>query len=39
MPRFSTDEIEFVADHSGPTLFHGHHQDHMNEGFSVIVYA
>ena len=40
MPRFSTAEIEFVADHPGATLFHCHHQDHMDEGFAgLIVYA
>jgi FtsP/CotA-like multicopper oxidase with cupredoxin domain len=40
MPRFSTAEIDFVADDPGNTLFHCHHQDHMDEGFaSLIVYA
>jgi FtsP/CotA-like multicopper oxidase with cupredoxin domain len=40
MPRFSTAEIDFVADDPGNTLFHCHHQDHMDEGFAgLIVYA
>ncbi|HZB55988.1 MAG TPA: multicopper oxidase family protein [Reyranella sp.] len=40
MPRFSRAEIDFVADDPGPTLFHCHHQDHMDEGFAgVIAYA
>jgi FtsP/CotA-like multicopper oxidase with cupredoxin domain len=40
MPRFSTAEIDFVADNPGNTLFHCHHQDHMDEGFAgLIVYA
>ncbi|WP_424630617.1 multicopper oxidase family protein [Bradyrhizobium sp. SYSU BS000235] len=40
MPRFSTAEVDFVADDPGPTLFHCHHQDHMDEGFAgLIVYA
>lgn len=40
MPRFSTTEIDFVADDPGNTLFHCHHQDHMDEGFAgLIVYA
>lgn len=33
MPRFSTAEIDFVANDPGPTFFHCHHQDHMDEGF------
>jgi FtsP/CotA-like multicopper oxidase with cupredoxin domain len=37
MPRMSTAEIDFVADHPGPTLFHCHHQDHMDEGFSGLI--
>ena len=37
MPRFSRAEIDFVADDPGPTLFHCHHQDHMDEGFAGIV--
>jgi FtsP/CotA-like multicopper oxidase with cupredoxin domain len=40
MPRFSTAEIDFVADNPGDTLFHCHHQDHMDEGFmGLITYA
>jgi FtsP/CotA-like multicopper oxidase with cupredoxin domain len=40
MPRYSTAEIDFVADHPGNTLFHCHHQDHMDEGFAgLIAYA
>jgi FtsP/CotA-like multicopper oxidase with cupredoxin domain len=40
MPRFSTAEIDFLADDPGPTLFHCHHQDHMDEGFAgLITYA
>jgi len=39
MPRFSTAEIDLVVDDPG-TLFHCHHQDHMDEGFAgPIVYA
>jgi FtsP/CotA-like multicopper oxidase with cupredoxin domain len=34
LPRFSTAEIDFVADDPGDTLFHCHHQDHMDEGFA-----
>lgn len=37
MPRFSRAEIDFVADDPGPTLFHCHHQDHMDEGFAGII--
>ena len=40
LPRYSTAEIDFVADDPGDTLFHCHHQDHMDEGFAgLIVYA
>ncbi len=40
MPRYSTAEIEFVAQNPGATLFHCHHQIHMDEGFAgLIVYA
>jgi FtsP/CotA-like multicopper oxidase with cupredoxin domain len=39
LPRFSTAEIDFTADDPGPTFFHCHHQDHMDEGFAgLIVY-
>lgn len=37
MPRFSTAEINFVADDPGPTFFHCHHQDHMDEGFAGLI--
>ena len=33
MTRFSTVEIDFVADEPGATLIHCHHQDHQDEGF------
>ncbi len=40
MPRYSTAEIDVVADDPGPTFFHCHHQDHMDEGFAgLITYA
>ena len=40
MARRSTAEIDFVADNPGDTLFHCHHQDHMDEGFAgLIAYA
>jgi FtsP/CotA-like multicopper oxidase with cupredoxin domain len=40
LPRFSSAEIDFVADDPGPTFFHCHHQDHMDEGFAgLITYA
>jgi FtsP/CotA-like multicopper oxidase with cupredoxin domain len=40
MPRYSAAEIDFVADDPGDTLFHCHHQDHMDEGFAgLITYA
>lgn len=40
LPRFSTAEVDFVADDPGPTFFHCHHQDHMDEGFAgLITYA
>ncbi|MGZ3341031.1 MAG: multicopper oxidase family protein [Reyranella sp.] len=37
MPRYSTAEIDFVADDPGNTLFHCHHQDHMDEGFAGLI--
>jgi FtsP/CotA-like multicopper oxidase with cupredoxin domain len=37
LPRFSTAEIDFVADDPGDTLFHCHHQDHMDEGFAGLI--
>jgi FtsP/CotA-like multicopper oxidase with cupredoxin domain len=40
LPRFTTAEVDFVADHPGATFFHCHHQDHMDEGFAgLIVYT
>jgi FtsP/CotA-like multicopper oxidase with cupredoxin domain len=37
MPRFSKAEIDFVANDPGPTFFHCHHQDHMDEGFAGLI--
>jgi len=37
LPRFSTAEVDFVADNPGPTFFHCHHQDHMDEGFAGLI--
>jgi FtsP/CotA-like multicopper oxidase with cupredoxin domain len=37
MPRYSTAEIDFIADDPGDTLFHCHHQDHMDEGFAGLI--
>jgi FtsP/CotA-like multicopper oxidase with cupredoxin domain len=37
MPRYSTAEVDFVADNPGPTFFHCHHQDHMDEGFAGLI--
>jgi FtsP/CotA-like multicopper oxidase with cupredoxin domain len=37
MTRFSTVEIDFVADDPGLTLLHCHHQDHQDEGFMGMV--
>jgi FtsP/CotA-like multicopper oxidase with cupredoxin domain len=40
LPRYSTAEVDFVANDPGNTLFHCHHQDHMDEGFAgLITYA
>lgn len=40
MPRFTQAQIDFVANDPGLTLFHCHHQDHMDEGFAgIIAYA
>jgi FtsP/CotA-like multicopper oxidase with cupredoxin domain len=40
MPRYSTAEVDFVANDPGATFFHCHHQDHMDEGFAgLITYA
>jgi FtsP/CotA-like multicopper oxidase with cupredoxin domain len=37
MPRYSTAEVDFVADDPGATFFHCHHQDHMDEGFAGLI--
>ena len=37
LPRYSTAEIDFIADDPGPTFVHCHHQDHMDEGFAGLV--
>ena len=37
LPRYSTAEIDFVADDPGNTFFHCHHQDHMDEGFAGLI--
>jgi FtsP/CotA-like multicopper oxidase with cupredoxin domain len=37
MTRYSTVEIDFVADDPGLTLLHCHHQDHQDEGFMGMV--
>ena len=37
MTRFSSVEIDFVADNPGPSLSHCHHQDHQDEGFMGLV--
>jgi FtsP/CotA-like multicopper oxidase with cupredoxin domain len=40
MPRYSTAEVDFLANDPGNTLSHCHHQDHMDEGFAgLITYA
>lgn len=37
MTRYSTVEIDFIANDPGPTFFHCHHQDHMDEGFAGLI--
>jgi FtsP/CotA-like multicopper oxidase with cupredoxin domain len=37
MKRYSMAEIDLVANDVGPTFFHCHHQDHMDEGFAGLV--
>jgi FtsP/CotA-like multicopper oxidase with cupredoxin domain len=37
LKRFSKAEIVFTADDPGPTFFHCHHQDHMDEGFAGLI--
>jgi FtsP/CotA-like multicopper oxidase with cupredoxin domain len=40
LPRYTTAEIDLIANDPGPTFFHCHHQDHMDEGFAgLITYA
>jgi FtsP/CotA-like multicopper oxidase with cupredoxin domain len=36
-PRYSTAEINFIANNPGPTFFQCHHQDHMEEGFAGLI--
>jgi FtsP/CotA-like multicopper oxidase with cupredoxin domain len=37
LPRYSTSEVDFIANDPGPTFFHCHHQDHMDEGFAGLI--
>jgi FtsP/CotA-like multicopper oxidase with cupredoxin domain len=37
MTRYSSVEIDFIADDPGLSLLHCHHQDHMDEGFMGMV--
>ncbi len=37
LTRRSTAEIDFIANDPGPTFFHCHHQDHMDEGFAGLI--
>jgi FtsP/CotA-like multicopper oxidase with cupredoxin domain len=37
LPRYSTAEIDMLADDPGATFFHCHHQDHMDEGFAGLI--
>jgi FtsP/CotA-like multicopper oxidase with cupredoxin domain len=37
MGHFAKVDIDFVADKPGPTLFHCHLQDHMDEGFMGLI--
>jgi FtsP/CotA-like multicopper oxidase with cupredoxin domain len=37
VPRFSDAEVDFVASHPGPSLFHCHMQLHMDFGFMTLV--
>jgi FtsP/CotA-like multicopper oxidase with cupredoxin domain len=37
IPRFSDAEVDFVANHPGPSLFHCHMQLHMDFGFMSLV--
>jgi FtsP/CotA-like multicopper oxidase with cupredoxin domain len=37
MRQMTTVQIDFVADKLGPSLFHCHHQDQMDEGFAGLI--
>ena len=37
MPRYSTAEIDFVAEDPGLTFFHCQHQDDMDEDFAGMI--
>ena len=37
VPRLTTATVDFVADNPGPTLFHCHQQDHMDEGMMGLI--
>jgi FtsP/CotA-like multicopper oxidase with cupredoxin domain len=37
MVRYTTATVDFVADKPGATLFHCHHQDHMDEGLMGLI--
>lgn len=37
MPGHSFAEVNFAANDPGPTFFHCHHQDHMDEGFAGLI--
>jgi len=38
MPRYTSATVEFTADNPGLTLFHCHHQDHMDEGLMGLIH-
>jgi len=37
VPRFTTATVDFIANNPGPTLFHCHQQDHMDEGMMGLI--
>lgn len=37
VPAGTRSEVEFTADHPGPTLFHCHQQNHMDLGFMMVI--
>lgn len=37
LPAYGVVEAEFIADNPGPTLFHCHHQLHMDFGFMLLI--